>query len=512
MRALLSVSDLTGLPAFAAGLRDLGWELYATDGTRRALKSEGVEARPVSDLTGTGSLLDGRVKTLHPQIHAAILARRDNPEQLTELKEHDITPIDLVVANLYRFADAVRAGLRGSELIDQIDIGGVALLRAAAKNHDGVIVIARADRYGTVLDELRATGTVSHDLRSRLAAEAFAHTAAYDAQIASQLNNELGTLFADELTIALGKVRDLRYGENPHQSAAFYAVRGEDGAMTNLVLLHGRQTSFNNMLDLDTAWTIATDFPQPTVAIVKHQNPCGIASHDDVAEAYKRAFACDTVSAFGGILGVNRPVTAPFAEAMRETFYEAIIAPEYEERALEILRERRNLEVLLTSGGEGRRRREARRPFDYKRVAGGILVQTPDEPLADQSSFRVVTERHPTLEELTDLLFSWRCVRHVKSNAIVLAKGLATVGIGPGQLSRVVAVEVAVRKAGERARLAVMASDAYFPFPDGIEVAARAGVTAIIQPGGSVRDQMMIETANRHRMAMLFTGRRHFRH
>ena len=512
MRALLSVSDLTGLPAFAAGLRDLGWDLIATDGTRRALKSEGVDARPVSDLTGTESLLDGRVKTLHPQIHAAILARRDKPAHLAELKQQGIEPIDLVVANLYRFADAVRAGLRGPELIDQIDIGGVTLLRAAAKNHDGVIVIARTDRYATVLDELRSSGTISHDLRSRLGAEAFAHTAAYDAQIASQLNSELGTLFPDELTIALGKVRDLRYGENPHQSAAFYSVRGEDGAMTDLVQLHGRQTSFNNMLDLDTAWMIAMDFKQPTVAIVKHQNPCGIASHDDVAEAYKGAFACDTVSAFGGILGVNRPVTAAFAEAMRETFYEAIIAPEYEERALEILRERRNLEVLLVSGDQRTRRRDARRLFDYKRVAGGLLVQTPDEPLEDQASFRVVTERHPTLEELTDLLFSWRCVRHVKSNAIVIAKGLATVGIGPGQLSRVVAVEVAARKAGERARLAVMASDAYFPFPDGIEVAARSGVTAIIQPGGSVRDQMMIETANRHRMAMLFTGRRHFRH
>jgi len=511
MRALLSVSDLAGLPAFAAGLRDLGWELYATDGTRRALRSEGVEVKPVSDLTGSESLLDGRVKTLHPQIHAALLARRDKPEHMGELKEHAIVPIDLVVVNLYRFADAVKAGLRGSELIDQIDIGGVALLRAAAKNHDGVVVVARPDRYQTVLEALKSSGEVTHEVRTRLAAEAFAHTAAYDAQIAQQLNAELGTQYPEELTIALGKVRDLRYGENPHQTAAFYAVRGEDGAMTSLVQLHGRQTSFNNMLDLDTAWQIATDFPQPTVAIVKYTNPCGIASHDDVAEAYKTAFACDTVSAFGGIVGVNRPVTAAFAEAMRETFYEAIIAPEYEDHALELLRERRNLEVLL-AGGDAARRRRDKRLFDYKRVAGGMLVQTPDEPLSDQSSFRVVTERHPTLEELTDLLFAWRCVRHVKSVAIVLAKNLSTVGIGPGQISRVVAVEVAVRKAGERARLAVMASDAYFPFPDGIEVAARAGVTAIIQPGGSVRDQMMIDTANRHRMAMLFTGRRHFRH
>lgn len=512
MRALISVSDLSGLPAFAAALVDLGWELYATDGTRAALKSEGVEARSVSELTGTGSLLEGRVKTLHPHIHAAILARRDRPEHLAELQQLGITPIDLVAVNLYPFADAVRAGESGPALIERIDIGGVALLRAAAKNHDHVIAIARPDRYQAVLEELRGAGQVSHETRSRLAAEAYAHTAAYDAQIAAQLNVESGIVFPDELTIALGKVRELRYGENPHQSGAFYAVRGEDGAMTSLVQLHGRQTSFNNMLDLDSAWVIATDFPQPTVAIVKHQNPCGIGSHDDIAEAYRRAFACDSVSAFGGIVGVNRPVTVALAEAMRETFYEAIIAPAYEERALEILRERRNLEVLQAPGDVRVARRRSRQLFDYKRVSGGMLVQTPDEPLEEHSQFRVVTERHPTLEELTDLLFAWRCVRFVKSNAIVLAKGLATVGIGPGQLSRVVAVEVAVRKAGERARLAVMASDAYFPFPDGIEVAARAGVTAIIQPGGSVRDEMMIETANRHRMAMLFTGRRHFRH
>ncbi len=511
MRALLSVSDLTGLPAFAAGLRDLGWELFATDGTRAALRSEGVDARSVSELTGSGSLLEGRVKTLHPQIHAAILARRDRPEHLEELRTHDITPIDLVVVNLYPFAESVRAGKRGSELIDVIDIGGVTLLRAAAKNHDGVVVVARADRYAAVLDELRANGDVTHETRSRLAAEAFAHTAAYDAQIATQLHREIDVLFPDEFTIALEKVRDLRYGENPHQRAAFYAVRGEDGAMTSLRQLHGRQTSFNNMLDLDAAWAMAMDFRQPTVAIVKHQNPCGIASHDDVAEAYRSAFACDTVSAFGGIAGVNSPVTAGLAEAMRETFYEAIIAPDYDEQALEILRERRNLEVLAVSG-DPRRWRRGRVPYDHKRVSGGMLVQTPDEANEEHSGFKVVTERHPTLEELTDLLFAWRCVRHVKSNAIVLAKGLATVGIGPGQVTRVVSVEIATRKAGERARLSVMASDAYFPFPDGIEVAARAGVTAIVQPGGSSRDEMMIETANRHRMAMMFTGRRHYRH
>jgi phosphoribosylaminoimidazolecarboxamide formyltransferase / IMP cyclohydrolase len=509
MRALLSVSDLTGLPALAAGLRDLGWELYATDGTRAALKSEGVDVRPVSELTGSGTLLDGRVKTLHPQIHAAILARRDRPDHLEDLRSREITPIDLVAANLYPFADAARAGKSGPDLIEQIDIGGATLLRAAAKNHDGVIVLARPSRYAEVLEELRANGAVSHESRSRLAAEAFAHTAAYDAQIAAQLNEESALEFPDELTVAMTKVRDLRYGENPHQRAAFYAVRGEDGAMTSLVQLHGRQTTFNNMLDLDTAWAIANDFPQATVAIVKHGNPCGIASHDDIAEAYKGAFACDTVSAFGGIVGVNRQVTAALAEVMRETFYEAIIAPGFEERALEILQQLRNLEVYTV----GARPKMRRRPlFDYKRISGALLAQTPDEAMEDHSSFKVVTERRPTLEELTDLLFAWRCVRHVRSNAIVLAKALATVGVGPGQLSRVVAVEVATRKAGERARLAVMASDAYFPFPDGIEVAARAGVTALIQPGGSARDAMMIETANRHRMAMVFTGRRHYRH
>jgi phosphoribosylaminoimidazolecarboxamide formyltransferase/IMP cyclohydrolase len=318
------------------------------------------------------------------------------------------------------------------------------------------------------------------------------------------------------MTLALRKVRDLRYGENPHQQAAFYAVRGEhDGAMVAMEQVHGKAASFNNVLDINAAWRMAADFAQPTVAIVKHQNPCGIASELDITAAYRRAFMCDSVSAFGGIVGANRMVTKQLAEAMQDTFYEAIVAPAYEPDALPILRQRRNLEILTVPNAfvNGRQlRRPDAHALDMKRVAGGMLVQTPDETVAEEGSYKVVTERSPTLEELTDLIFAWRCVRHVTSNAIVLAKGLATVGIGPGQLSRVVAVEVAVRKAGENARLAVMASDAYFPFPDGIEVAARAGVTAIIQPGGSIRDAMMIETANKHRMAMLFTGRRHFKH
>ncbi len=515
MRALLSVSDLDGLIAFARGLRDLGWDLVATDGTRAALLSEGIEARSVEDVTGAPALLGGRDKTLHPRIHAAVLARRDDPAHQEELAREGIEPIDLVAVNLYPFSRSAAAGKRGAELHENIDIGGVALLRAGAKNYQDVVVVSRPSRYQAVLDELRERGSVSHETRRMLAAEAFSHTAAYDAAIASRFVADAGISFPDEMALALRKVRDLRYGENPHQQAAFYALRGEEeAAMVAMEQLHGKAASFNNLLDINAAWRLASDFTQPTVAIVKHQNPCGIASELDITSAYKRAFMCDSVSAFGGIVGANRTVTKELAEAMQDTFYEAIIAPGYEPDALPLLKQRKNLEILSVPNalvGKHLRRPDAR-AFDMKRVAGGLLVQTPDETVADESNFKVVTERKPTLEELTDLIFAWRCVRHVTSNAIVLAKQLATVGVGPGQLSRVVAVEVAVRKAGENARLAVMSSDAYFPFPDGIEVAARAGVTAIIQPGGSMRDAMMIETANKHRMAMLFTGRRHFKH
>ena len=500
---------------FARGLRDLGWDLVATDGTRAALLSEGIDARSVEEITGSPTLLGGRVKTLHPRIHAAVLARRDDEAHKAELAREGIDLIDLVAVNLYAFSKAAGSGKRGAELMEQIDIGGATLLRAAAKNYDGVVVVSKPGRYAAVLDELKVRGNVSLETRRLLAAEAFSHTAAYDAAIAARFVAEAGMDFPDEMTLSLRKVRDLRYGENPHQKAAFYALRGEeDAAMVAAEQIHGKAASFNNILDINAAWRMASDFTQPTVAIVKHQNPCGIASEQDITSAYKRAFMCDSVSAFGGIVGANRPVTKELAEAMQDTFYEAIIAPGFEPDALPLLRQRKNLEILSVPNalvGKHLRRPDAN-AFDMKRVAGGLLVQTPDESVADESNFKVVTERKPTLEELTDLIFAWRCVRHVTSNAIVLAKHLATVGVGPGQLSRVVAVEVAVRKAGENARLAVMASDAYFPFPDGIEVAARAGVTAIIQPGGSLRDAMMIDTANKHRMAMLFTGRRHFKH
>src|SRR5438067_8453557 len=417
--------------------------------------------------------------------------------------------------SLYPPAQVARGQTGGVEVQEQIDVGGVTMLRAAAKNYQDVVVVSRPESYQAVLEELKTRGAVSSGTRRVLAAEAFSHTAAYDAAIASRFVADAGIEFPDEMTLPLRKIRDLRYGENPHQKAAFYAVRGEEGAaMVAAEQIHGKAASFNNVLDINAAWRIASDFTQPTVAIVKHQNPCGIASELDITAAYRRAFMCDSVSAFGGIVGANRPVTKELAESMQDTFYEAIIAPSYSDDALPLLRQRKNLDILAVPNAmQGHHiRRMDGHAFDFKRVAGGMLVQTPDETVAEEGNFKVVTERSPTLEELTDLIFAWRCVRHVTSNGIVLAKGLATVGVGPGQLSRVVAVEVAVRKAGENARLAVMASDAYFPFPDGIEVAPRAGVTAIIQPGGSLRDAMMIDTANRHRMAMLFTGRRHFKH
>ncbi len=510
MRALLSVSDTQGLTEFARGLRELGWELVATDGTRALLTSEGIEARSVEDVTGQPVLLGGRVKTLHPKIHAGILARRSNAQHRSELEREGITPIDLVAANLYLFREAVAQGLSGAELMEKVDIGGVTLLRAAAKNHEDVIVIARPERYQGVLEELRERGTIDPETRRELAAEAYAHTASYDAAITARLYGESGVCFPEELVLPLRKVRDLRYGENPHQQAAFYAVRSEHGALTGMEQLHGKAPSFNNLIDLNAAWRIVSDFRQATVAIAKRDNPVGVASDPDIVRAYRNAFRSDSVSAYGSILGVNRPVSMPLAHALQDTFYEAIIAPGYDDDALAVLK-RQDLEIFRAPANA--RARGARPgPLDFHRVAGGLLVQTPDDTVADEGNFKAVTERHPTLEELSDLIFAWRCVRHVTSSGIVLAKGLMTVGIGPGQVSRVAAVDTAVRRAGENARLSVMASDAYFPFPDGIEVAARAGVTALIQPGGSVRDRMMIETSDRYRMAMLFTGRRHFKH
>ncbi len=514
MRALLSVSDREGIVELARGLAEAGVDCYATDGTRTFLTENGVDTHPVSDLTETQEILDGRVKTLHPNIFAGLLARRDQPDHLAQLAEHGIEQIDMVVVNLYPFAETVSDNdTTLDQALDQVDIGGVALLRAAAKNFPGVAAVSSPTQYASVLRDVKALKAVSPETRQKLAAEAFALTAAYDAHIAGYLNQQAGTLFPNRLTLVVEKKADLRYGENPHQLGAFYADPGQRGSsISSARQIAGKDLSFNNLLDLDAAWAIASNFKTPTVTIVKHGNPCGLASVVDLAEAFRLALEGDSVSAYGGIIGANRVVDEATARAIRPGFFEAIVAPGYTQEALDILRTKRGFEIVEVPPDENESPDLGIGNFDFKRIGGGLLVQTVDSLEEDRNKLQVVTQRRPTLEELTDLLFAWRAVRHVKSNAVVLAKKHAMIGMGAGQPSRVVSVEVALRKAGERAPLSVMASDAYFPFPDGIQIAAQAGVTAIIQPGGSIRDEMAIEVADRHHMAMVFTGRRHFRH
>ncbi|MEZ0240395.1 MAG: bifunctional phosphoribosylaminoimidazolecarboxamide formyltransferase/IMP cyclohydrolase [Chloroflexota bacterium] len=515
MRALLSVATRDGITAFARGLQDLGFELIATDGTREHLAQDGIEAAPVAELTGTPSLLGGQVKTFHPAIYAGILARRDKPDQLAELAEQGIGLIDVVAVNMKPFGAEIGRSLVGIEgAIEMIEVGGGALLAAAARNAAGVVAVPSPEHYPRVLAEIKERGLVSPEFRAQLAAEAFGTVAAYHAEIAAYLNQLSSTTYPKRLAMVLEKVSDLRYGENPHQTAAFYReTTHRSGTLADAEILHGGSPSFNNLLDLDSAYRIATDYTHPTVVITKHTDPVGIASSDELVEAFRRALETDPVASFGAIVGVNRTLDGPTAREIAANTYEAVIAPGFDDAALGILRQKEGIELLAVPPNpiEGMRDYGIAR-LDFKRVAGGLLLETVDELGLDRSQLRVVTTRRPTLEELTDLLFAWRAVRHVRSNAIVLAKNVATVGIGAGQASRQVSVEIALRRAGDRARLAVMAADAYFPFPDGIQLAAQAGVTAIIQPGGSVRDEMAIEVADRHHLAMVFTGRRHFRH
>lgn len=515
MRALLSVSDRDGIVELARGLTEASIECFATDGTRAHLTDAGIaDIRPVSELTETNEILGGRVKTLHPAIFAGLLARRDQPDHLAQLAEAGIEQIDVVVVNLYPFAQTVRQpNTTLDAALEHIDIGGVALLRAAAKNFPGVAAVSSPTQYASVMRDIKTQGSVSPETRQKLAAEAFALTATYDAQIASYLNVTTGTVFPSRMTMVVEKKADLRYGENPHQMGAFYTDPAHAGGSISAAhQIAGKDLSFNNLLDLDAAWTIASDFRTPAVCIVKHGNPCGLASVVDLAEAFRLALEGDSVSAYGGVIGVNRMIDEATARAIRPGFFEAMVAPGYTAEALEILRTKRGFEIIEVPPADDDGDELGIGKFDFKRIGGGLLVQTFDNLEEDRDKLQTVTQRRPTLEELTDLLFAWRAVRHVKSNAVVLAKKHAMIGMGAGQPSRVVSVEVALRKAGERAPLSVMASDAYFPFPDGIQIAAQAGVTAIIQPGGSIRDEMAIEVADRHHMAMVFTGRRHFRH
>jgi phosphoribosylaminoimidazolecarboxamide formyltransferase/IMP cyclohydrolase len=509
MRALLSVWDKAGIESFAAGLVDLGWEIVSSGGTARRLAADGIPVLPVELVTGAPELLGHRVVTLHPKIHGGILARRDVPEDLLELAQHGIEPIDLVCVNLYPFASvAGRPGATEAEAVEAIDVGGPAMLRAAAKNFAHVVAVCRPEQYEVVLDELRARGSISLELRRSLASEAFATTASYDAAIARWFGE--AEEFPETLTLAFDKVTDLPYGENPHQRAAYYR---EVGARRHLLSgvdqLGGRALSYNNLADLEGARRVARQFEAPTVVIVKHANPCGVASADTIEEAYARALAADPVSAFGCVLVANRPVTGPLGARIAEHFVEVVEAPGYDEEALAALRAKPALRILR----EEERRADTPGELDYRRVLGGLLVQERDADLAPPPLEPVAGS--PTERQLDDLVFAWQVCRHVASNAIVIARDRQTIGIGAGQMSRVDAVRIALEKAREHGhdlRGAVLASDAFFPFADGPRLALEAGVAAIIQPGGSKRDAEVVAAVEAAGAAMVFTGRRHFRH
>jgi phosphoribosylaminoimidazolecarboxamide formyltransferase/IMP cyclohydrolase len=513
MKAIISVSDKTGVSEFARGLAGLGYELFSTGGTKKTLAGADIPVHSISDITGFPEILDGRVKTLHPAVHGGLLARRDLPAHMQELADNNITPIDLVAVNLYPFVQTVSRGdVSLTEALENIDIGGPTMIRAAAKNFPGVVVVVDPADYSLVLENL-AKGDLDLKERQRLAQKAFQHVAVYDTAIAQYLRQGQAG-FPEEMTIALKKRYDLRYGENPHQNGAFYAeqsvVRADSG-ITWAKQLWGKELSFNNILDAEAAWGAASDFPDPTVVIVKHTNPCGLASHVDLDEAYRRALAGDPVSAFGGIVACNRTVNLKMAEEMSATFYEIVIATGYDEDALATLQKKKNLRILLVEKpsdcGD-----IPRAYLDYRRVRGGMLVQDADTINEENLPLRVVTGLAPTPEQTEDLKFAWRIVKHIKSNAIVLVKDKTLLGMGAGQPNRVVSVFLAKNKAGNKARGSVMASDAMFPFPDSVEQAAEGGISAIIQPGGSLRDEESIKAADQNNIAMVFTGIRHFRH
>jgi len=514
MRAVISVSDKMGVTDFARGLSQLAFEIFSTGGTKKALGEAGVPVKSVSEITGFPEILDGRVKTLHPMVHGGLLARRNQPAHMAELAKNKIELIDLVAVNLYPFVQTVaREGVTLDEALENIDIGGPTMIRAAAKNFLGVIVVVDPADYQPVLEQLRQ-GDLPLSERKRLAQKAFQHVAVYDTAISQYLRQDMEG-FSEEMTVALKKRYGLRYGENPHQMAAFYAEpvvgAGQGTGITWAEQVGGKELSFNNILDGDAAWGVVTDFGAPAVAIIKHTNPCGLASHDDIAEAYRRALSGDPVAAFGGIVAVNRAVDLATAEEMGKTFYEIIIAPEYEAKALEVLKRKKDLRLLVAelppaygTSHEGY--------LDFRRVKGGFLVQSSDSLAEDNVDLKTVTRHGPTEAETADLLFAWRAVKHVKSNAIVLAKDRTLLGMGAGQPSRIVSAQIAREKAGEKTKGSVLASDAMFPFPDVVEAAAASGVTAIVQPGGSIRDEDSIKAADKHNIAMVFTGVRHFRH
>jgi len=517
MRALISVSDKTGIIEFARELAALGVEIISTGGTYAKLKEASIPAIEISELTGFPECLDGRVKTLHPKVHAGILAMRSNPDHMKQLADLNISTIDLVVVNLYPFkATILKENVTRQEAIENIDIGGPTMLRSAAKNYQDVAVVVDPSDYERVLGELKENGSVSLDTKFYLMQKVFMHTSSYDTMIADYIRKERGDKeFPQTLTLTYEKVQDMRYGENPHQKAAFYREIGKSkGTLADAIQLHGKELSFNNINDTNGALELLKEFSEPTVVACKHGNPCGVGSADNIYDAWKKAYEADKTSIFGGIVVLNRELTLAIAQEMKDIFLEVIVAPSYEKEALEVLTAKKNIRMLELKDIEVPQKEDA---YDMKKVNGGLIIQTIDNRLLNEEELKVVTDRAPTKKEMEDLLFAWRVVKYVKSNGIALAKDKQSIGIGPGQVNRIWAtkqsIEHAIELIGEDAtKGAVLASDAFFPFDDCVEAAHQAGITAIIQPGGAVRDADSIKKCNEYGIAMVFTGMRHFRH
>jgi len=510
-RALLSVSNKAGLLPLARGLSDKGVQLFSTGGTAKTIRDAGIAVTDVAELTGSPEILGGRVKTLHPKVHGGILGRRDLDDHLAQMKEHGIEAIDLVVVNLYPFRETLASGADYDTCVENIDIGGPAMIRAAAKNHASVVILTDPNDYDSFLGAFTQSGDVSVEQKRSYAAKAYAHTAAYDTAISTWLTKEAGTEMPLEISFAGKKISTLRYGENPHQSAAVYANGDKRPGAINAEIVQGKALSYNNLNDTDAAFECVSEFLVPAVAIIKHANPCGVAMRESLAEAYRAALACDPVSAFGGIIACNRPLDGETATEIVKIFTEVIIAPGADEAALAVIASKPNLRLLLTDGLPD----PAEPGMAYKSIAGGLLVQNRDAGQVGPDELKIVTKRQPTALEIADLLFAFRVAKHVKSNAIIYAKNGSTLGVGAGQMSRVDSARIAARKADD-ANLptegCIVASDAFFPFADGLDAAINAGASAVIQPGGSMRDQEVIDRADKAGLAMVYTGMRHFRH
>lgn len=508
-RALLSVSDKTGLLDFAQGLVRNGYEIISTGGTKKALEEAGLPVIGISEITGFPEIMDGRVKTLHPNVHGALLCVRDNPDHVKQIQDLGIDYIDLVCVNLYPFKETVqKPGVDHATIIENIDIGGPSMLRSASKNYRFIPVLCDPADYDQVLEEIEAYGETTPETREKLAAKVFRHTARYDAMIADYLTKKTGETFPESMTITFDKVQDLRYGENPHQRAAFYKGMNPQYSLANATQLHGKELSYNNIQDGNAAIEILKDFSDSPAAVgLKHMNPCGVGIGKTINEAWDKAYEADPVSIFGGIVALNRPVDKELAEKLSKIFLEIIIAPAFDADALEILERKKNIRLMVLDTTL-----EPNNNLKYTNVSDGLLVQDMDTHQVKVEDLKCVTNRKPTPEEIEQLLFGWKVVKHVKSNAIVLVKDNMTIGVGAGQMNRVGAAKIAIEQAGEKARGSIMASDAFFPMPDTVEQAAKAGVTAIIQPGGSIRDQDSIDACNQYGIAMVTTGVRHFKH